>query len=99
MRNQFIKIRVTKLEKLQIEKRATDTGNSVSEFLRMLALGHEIKSRLNEKEIECYLNLSKFSDNFRRISNLFKAGDVTGMKAETLEASRFIRTHLEKLKK
>ncbi|MCT4085517.1 mobilization protein [Elizabethkingia anophelis] len=99
MKNQFIKLRVTRLEKLQIEKRAKSTGNSVSEFIRLLALGYEIKSKLNEKEIECYQNLSKFSDNFRRISNLFKAGDVTGMKAETLEASRLIRTHLEKLKK
>lgn len=99
MKSEFIKFRVTKLEKLQIEERAKDTGNSMSEFIRLLALGVEIKARLTEKEIDCYSQLSKFSDNFRRISNLFKAGDITGMKTETLETSRLIRTHLVKLKK
>lgn len=98
MKNQFIKIRVTKLEKLQIERRAKMTGNSVSEFIRLLALGVEIKARLSDAEIECYSLLSKYADNFRRITNLFKAGDVTNMKMETLETSRLIRKHLEKLK-
>ena len=53
---------------------------------------------LTDDEIECYKNLSKYADNFRRISNLFKLGDVTGMKKETLETSRLIKKHLEKLK-
>jgi glycine cleavage system protein P-like pyridoxal-binding family len=53
----------------------------------------------HEMILECYLTLSKYADNFRRISNLFKAGDITGMKNETLETSKIIRQHLEKLKR
>ena len=99
MRNLTIKLRVTKIEKLLIEKKAKSTGLSVSSYIRNLALGYEIKPQLNEQEFECYLSLSKYADNFRRISNLFKAGDVTGMKNETLETSRIIKQHLEKLKR
>lgn len=96
MKNEIIKFRVTKNEKKIIEKKAEKAGLSVSEFVRRLSFEKELKSRLTEDEISCYQTLSKYSDNFRRISNLFKLGDVTGMKKETLEASRLIRKHLQK---
>ena len=96
MKNQFIKFRVSALEKRIIEKKSGRAGLSVSEFVRRLAFEKDLKSRLTEEEIECYKNLSRYADNFRRISNLFKLGDVTGMKQETLEASRLIREHLKK---
>lgn len=99
MRNEFIKLRVSRVDKKIIEKKATKAGLSVSEFLRRLAFEKELKTRLTSEEIECYQNLIKYADNFRRISNLFKAGDVTGMKAETLEASKLIREHLQKFQK
>lgn len=99
MKNEFIKLRVTNLEKRIIERKADRTGLSVSEFLRRNAFEKEMKNRLTEDEIECYKTLSKYADNFRRISNLFKLGDVTGMKNETLETSRVIKAHLEKFKK
>jgi len=63
---------------------------------RRLAFEKELKSRLSEEEIECYKSLSKYADNFRRISNLFKIGDVTVMKQETMEVGRLIREHLKK---
>lgn len=99
MRNLTIKLRVTKIEKLLIEKKAKSTGLSISSYIRNLALGYEIKPLLTEHELDCYLTLSKYADNFRRISNLIKLGDVTGMKNETLETSKIIRQHLEKLKR
>ena len=99
MRNQTIKLRVTKLEKLLIEKKAKSTGQSISTYVRNLALGYEVKPQLTKQELDCYLTLSKYADNFRRISNLFKSGDITGMKNETLETSKIIRQHLEKLKR
>lgn len=98
MKNEIIKFRVSKIEKKIIEKKSERAGLSVSEFVRRLSFEKELKSRLNLEEIECYKSLSKYSDNFRRISNLFKAGDVTGMKKETLETSRLIREHLKKFK-
>lgn len=98
MKNEIIKFRVSKIEKKIIEKKSEKAGLSVSEFIRRLSFEKELKSRLNLEEIECYKSLSKYSDNFRRISNLFKLGDVTGMKKETLETSRLIREHLKKFK-
>ncbi len=71
----------------------------MSEFLRRLSLDLSLKNKLTNDEIECYKSLSKYADNFRRISNLFKLGDVTGMKNETMETSRLIRKHLEKIYK
>lgn len=99
MKNFVIKFRVSIIEQKIIAKKASKAGLTVSEFLRRLALEKEIKNRLTEEEILCYKSLSKYADNFRRISNLFKLGDVTGMKNETLEASRQIRKHLEKFQK
>lgn len=95
MKNEFIKIRVSRIEKKVIERKSQKAGLSVSEFVRRLAFEKELKSRLSEEEIECYKSLSKYADNFRRISNLFKLGDVTGMKQETMEVGKLIREHLK----
>ena len=98
MKNKEFRFRVSPLEHQIIKNKITKTGLSISEFLRQLSLGLELKNKLTVDEIECYKNLSKYADNFRRISNLFKLGDVTEMKNETLKTSRLIREHLEKLK-
>lgn len=96
MKNQIIKFRVSRIEKKIIEKKSERAGLTVSEFFRRLTFEKELKSRLSDDEIECYKNLFKYADNFRRISNLFKLGDVTRMKEETLDTSRLIREHLKK---
>ena len=98
MKNKEFRFRVSPLEHQIIKNKIAKTGLSISEFMRRLSLDLELKNKLTDDEIECYKNLSKFADNFRRISNLFKLGDVTGMKNETLETSRLIRKHMEKLK-
>ncbi len=98
MKNRTIKFRVTELESEIIKMKVSNTGLSISEFMRRISLNLNLKNKLSEEEIICYQHLSKFSDNFRRISNLFKQGDVTGMKKETMETSRIIRKHLDKLK-
>ena len=98
MKNKEFRFRVSPLEHQIIKNKISKTGLSISEFMRRLSLELELKNKLTDDEVECYKNLSKFADNFRRISNLFKLGDVTGMKNETLETSRIIKKHLEKLK-
>ena len=98
MKNKILKMRVSTLEKAIIEKKAEQSGITISEYLRGRALNYTITYKLTEGEMECYKTLSKYADNFRRISNLFKLGDVTGMKNETLETSRIIKAHLEKFK-
>lgn len=98
MKNKMIKFRVTALELQIIKLKISKTGLSISEFMRRTSLGIEMKNKLTEDEVICYQNLSKFADNFRRISQLFKLGDITKMKEECLNTSRLIREHLEKLK-
>lgn len=99
MKNKVLRFRVSALEQQIIQKKINSTGLTMSEFLRRLSLDLNLKNKLTNDEIECYKNLSKYADNFRRISNLFKLGDVTGMKNETMETSRLIRKHLEKFAK
>ena len=66
--------------------------------MRGLVLDYKLSNRLTPEEIECFQLLSKYADNFRRISNLFKGYDVEGLKKECLETSRIIRQHLMKFK-
>ncbi|MCD0477456.1 mobilization protein [Chryseobacterium sp. LC2016-29] len=96
MKNEFIKIRVSRIEKKVIEKKALKAGLSISEFIRRLAFEKELKSKLTDEEIECYKSLSKYAENFRRISNLFKLGDITGIKEDAIETGKLIREHLRK---
>jgi hypothetical protein len=98
MKNDLIKFRVSKIENLIIKKKAEDSGVTVSELMRGLVFDYKLSHKLTTEEIECYLLLSKYADNFRRISNLFKLGDVDGFKKETLDASKQIREHLIKFK-
>lgn len=92
-----IEFRVTLTEYLLIKKRADKAGCTMSEFLRNTAMEYPLAYKLTSDEIQVYKQLSKFSDNFRRISNLFKLGDVTGVKETSVETARLIRAHLDKL--
>lgn len=97
MRNKTLLVRMNSLEYLVIKNKAKKTGLPTAVYIRNRALNYDIPNRLTEEEINCYKTLSKFSDNFRRISNLFKLGDVMGVKEESLATSKLIREHLTKL--
>ena len=98
MKDKLIKFRVTKIENLIIKKKASNCGVSVSELMRGLAFNCKLSNKLTPEEVECYQLLAKYADNFRRISNLFKLGDTTGVKEESIATSKLIREHLLKLK-
>lgn len=98
MKDNLIKFRVTKIENLIIKKKASNSGVSVSELMRGLVFNYKLSNKLTPEEVECYQLLAKYADNFRRISNLFKLGDTTGVKEETIATSKLIREHLLKLK-
>lgn len=97
-RKTYIKFRVTRIERKIIQKKAQAAGMTTSEFLRRLAFKKELKARLNEEEVKCYKLLLKYKDNFRRISNLFRLGDTTRVKEESLRTAKMIGNHLEKFK-
>ncbi|MEO8255291.1 MAG: mobilization protein [Flavobacterium sp.] len=98
MKDNLIKFRVSAIENLIIKKKASNCGVTVSELMRGLVLDYKLSNKLTPAEIECYQLLSKYADNFRRISNLFKLGDTTGVKEEAIATSQLIREHLLKLK-
>lgn len=93
-----MKFRVTKSQFLLIKYKAKKAGVSTSDLVRSLVLGYEITCKPNQEEIGIYKDLAKFSDNFRRISNLFKVGDVTGVKEQSIKTGLEIREHLKKFK-
>lgn len=97
-REHKIEFRVTLTESLLIKNKAEKIGCSISEYLRSTALGYSLSYKLTQDEIEVYKLLNKFADNFRRIGNLFKLGDATGVKETTVETANLIKDHLQKLK-
>lgn len=98
LKKERIEIRLTKIDKLILVKKAEKSGMSLSQYVLNSSLNLVIKNKLTPAEIECYKLLSKYADNFRSISNLFKIGDVDGFKRECLITSAEIRQHLMKLK-
>lgn len=93
-----IEFRVTLTEYLIIQNKSKESGCSMSEFLRNTALNYELTYKLTNDEIEVYKELNKFADNFRRIGNLFKLGDTTGVKETAVSTALLIREHLNKLR-
>jgi hypothetical protein len=98
LKKERIEIRLSKIDKLILVKKSEKTGLSLSQYVLSCAMLYEIKNRLSEDEIECYQTLTKYADNFRRISNLFKLGDTTAVKETSIETAKLIREHLLKLK-
>jgi hypothetical protein len=98
LKKERIEIRLSKIDKLILVKKASKCGLSLSQYVLSCAMNLEIKNRLTQEEIECYQLLSKYADNFRRISNLFKLGDTTQVKEVSIETAKLIREHLLKLK-
>ncbi|TDE55378.1 plasmid mobilization protein [Flavobacterium sp. GT3P67] len=97
-RSKKIEFRTTYTEHLIIQNKALKSGTSISEFLRNTAMGYPLSYKLTEDEIVVYKQLNQYADNFRRIGNLFKLGDTTGLKEACVETTKLIRTHLNKLK-
>jgi hypothetical protein len=92
-----INLRLNFSEKRIIEMKAFKSGCSVSEFLRSTALDYPLSYKLTDDEIKVYKQLNKFSRNFININNLFKKGDITGVKEKCIETADLIQQHLKKL--
>ena len=97
-RTKKIEFRVTHTEYFIIQNKALKSGNTISEFLRNTAMGYTLSYKLTEDEIVVYKQLNQYADHFRRIGNLFKLGDTTGVKEACIETTKLIRNHLNKLK-
>lgn len=91
MRNQFIKIRVSKLEQRIITKKANQMGVSTSELIRAAVLDYKIKSRLTQEELEVFKMLTNYSLNFTRISNLVREKDYDTFKNLSIKTAKEIR--------
>ena len=99
MKPKTFRFRVSNSEYYIIKNKAKQAGITISEYVRSRALDYDLTYKLTEEEIIVYKQLNSFSDHFRRISNLFKLGDITKVKEVSVETAELIRKHLEKLKK
>lgn len=99
MKPKTLRFRVSNSEYYIIKNKAKQAGITISEYVRSRALDYDLTYKLTEEEIIVYKQLNSFSDHFRRISNLFKLGDITKVKEVSVETAELIREHLEKLKK
>ena len=96
-RTQKIEIRVSKVEYLIIKNKAHSSGNSVSEFMRGMALDYTLNYKLTEEELMVYRMLIDYKNHFIHIGNLFKLGDHFSVKERTVELAELIKNHLKKL--
>ena len=96
MRDKFIKIRATDWEKSIIQSKAKRAGLNTSEFIRTLAFGAKIKARLTPEEIRCYQTLKEYKNHFKRVTNLIKKNDSTGVRDYALHTAKLIQEHLKK---
>ena len=97
IKKEQIKFRCTALEKAIIEKKAENSGQSVSSFCRSSALGQRIGYKLTDEELQAYEMLTVYYNNFNRITNLLKDKDSTFAKEIAVTAGE-IKRHLEKFK-
>lgn len=95
---ELIKFRISKIDKKVLAWKAKLTGLSLSEFCRRAALSIQIKARLTEDEILCYITLNNYANNFTRIANFMKNRDMESLAEECLATSSLIKEHLEKFK-
>lgn len=96
MKKKRIELRLSSLEKAIIEKKAENSGLSVSEYCRRSALNQKIDSKLTSEELEVYKELHEYRRNFTLISNMFKVKDPDLAKAVQITAKK-IEQHLKKL--
>lgn len=68
-RDKRIEVRVTEMEKMEIELHAKGCSLTVSEFLRNLGTGYEPKSRLDHEAIA---RLAEANTNLGRLGGLLK---------------------------
>ena len=72
MKKKRIELRLSSLEKAIIEKKAENSGLSVSEYCRRSALNQKIDYKLTNEELEVYKGLHEYKRNFTLIKNMFK---------------------------
>ncbi len=94
-RTEKIELRVTKLEKKMLTKRADDSGLAVSEYLRRAGFGKHVYYKLSPEELAVYKDLHKFHSNFVALSNFFKVNHSELYK-ETQSLISEIKQHLNK---
>ena len=95
-KKQVLKFRCTSLEKAIIEKKAQNSGLSLSAYIRSCSLNQKINFKFTDAELEVYQSLVKFHNNFTRLSNLYKNKDPL-FSQESKALAEQIKNHLKKL--
>lgn len=67
IKKQRIEIRLTKIEKLILEKKAENAGLNLSEYIRSCCLEMELKARISEEEKELLKTLYDLGVDYREM--------------------------------
>jgi len=78
--------------------KAKKAGLSLSEYCRSSAFENNIVERLTSEQLEHYVMLVKYKNNFSRIGNMFKKRNPRLAK-EVEQLANEIRIHLQNFKK
>lgn len=98
IKKEFIQFRCRIYEKKLLKKRAKKAGLSLSEFCLKAALGVKIIEILNEEQIKLYKTLTKYSNNFTVIGNMYHKGNPK-LAEEVYALAKEIKDHLNNFKK
>ncbi len=65
-----IEVRVSEVEKIEIVKKAKETGFSTSEYIRKISLEKVLNLRFSREELEAWKNLTSISSSLKNLSNI-----------------------------
>lgn len=98
MKREFIQFRCSIYEKKMLKLKAKKAGLSLSEYCRSSAFENNIVERLTSEQLEHYVMLVEYKNNFSRIGNMFKNRNPR-LAEEVEQLANEIRTHLQNFKK
>lgn len=93
-----IEFRVTLIDGKLIKTKAKEAGFSISEYCRKAVLRQKLNNKLTSDEVEIYLLLQQYRNNFNSISNYFKNKNPQ-LSDMCIDTAIEIKKHLQKLKK
>lgn len=83
-RSEKLDLRVSKLEKSIIQKKAFESGHNVASYLRLCGLNKELKQPYTLEELEILREISRLASGLTRIGTLMKEHNRADLHQEVI---------------
>lgn len=90
-RGEKLDLRVSKLEKSIIQKKAFENGHNVASYLRLCGLNKELKQPYTSEELEILREISRLATGLNRIGNLMKEHNRADLQEEVIFLARRLK--------